>query len=139
MENTDIAQLTTRIVSAFVGHNAVGMHDLPTVIGSVQRTLMQIARPSAAAPAPGAAGAPGGLKPAVPIKRSVTQDAIICLECGRSQKTLRRHLGAEHSLTPLEYRQRWGLPPEYPMSSPAYTAKRSEFAKKSGLGKSRRY
>ena len=131
MAEADVVSLTSRIVAAYVGNNAIGVQGLPELIGSVQHALSQLGQQ------PDAGAAPERPKPAVPIKRSVSPDAIVCLECGKRQKMLKRHLGSEHGLSPDEYRQRWNLPPEYPMTAPEYAAQRSAFAKSIGLGKAR--
>jgi predicted transcriptional regulator len=106
----------------------VAVNDLPAVIASVFQALQATDQPEAAAPA----AAP---VPAVPIRKSVGQDYLICLEDGRKQKTLKRHLATSHHMTPQEYRQRWGLPKDYPMVAPAYAAQRSDLARQIGLGR----
>ena len=129
MPEAELISLTTRIVTAYLGRNPVHAQELPSIIGSVQQALSRLGRQLDV-------GRPAERpKPAVPIRRSVSHDAIVCLECGKKQKLLKRHLGREHDLTPDEYRGRWGLPPEYPMTAPAYAAERSEFAKRIGLGR----
>ena len=120
--------LTTQIVAAFLSHNAVTIADLPSVIQSVHRALSGVAAP---APAP-VAEKP---VPAVPIKKSVTPDYIVCLEDGKKLKMLKRHLSSTYNLTPDEYRAKWGLPPDYPMTAPTYAAQRSSLAKSIGLGR----
>ena len=120
--------LTTQIVAAFLSHNAVAIADLPNVIQSVYRALSGVAAP---APAP-VAEKP---VPAVPIKKSVTPDYIVCLEDGKKLKMLKRHLSSTYNLTPDEYRAKWGLPPDYPMTAPTYAAQRSSLAKSIGLGR----
>lgn len=120
---------TAAIVAAYVESNAVPAADLPSLILAVHRTLS------------GLGGADQGSdpvveaqKPAVSIRRSVSDDHLICLEEGRQFKSLRRHLLADHGLTPDEYRRKWGLPADYPMVAPSYAKVRSEMAKKIGLG-----
>jgi len=119
--------LVTEIVSAFVSNNSVSNKQIPDLITSIHQTLMKVA-----------GQAPEILKPAVPKKRSVTPDYIVCLEDGKKLKMLKRHLRTSYDLSPKEYRQKWGLPEDYPMVAPKYAAQRSELAKKIGLGKSRR-
>ncbi len=119
--------LVTEIVSAFVSNNSVSNKQIPDLITSVHQTLMKVT-----------GQVPEILKPAVPIKRSVTPDYIVCLEDGKKLKMLKRHLRTSYDLSPKEYRQKWGLPEDYPMVAPKYAAQRSELAKKIGLGKSRR-
>ena len=122
----EILKLVTEIVSAYVSKNPVAAEDLPNVIKSVHATLggfqgaesVVLARP-----------------PAVLVKKSVTPDYIVCLEDGRKLKMLKRYLRAQYGLTPETYRAKWNLPADYPMTAPNYAAKRSEFAKQSGLGK----
>ena len=125
---TPTVALTAKIVAAFLSHNAATIADLPGVIQSVHRALSDVASP---APAPVAEK----LVPAVPIKKSVTPDYIICLEDGKQLKMLKRHLLSSYNLTPEEYRAKWGLPPDYPMTAPNYAAQRSAFAKSAGLGR----
>ena len=125
----DLQQLTGQIVSAYVANNNIAANELPALIQGVYSAL---SRPGAA-PAEQAPTEPQ--KPAVPIRRSVTPDAVYCLECGKGQKMLKRHLRGEHDMTADEYRAKWGLPPEYPMVAPTYAAARSEMAKSIGLGR----
>ncbi len=115
------------IVSAYVKHNLVAPSDLPGLIASVSTTLSEIGRePAAAESAP--------LRPAVPVRRSVTANAIICLDCGWSGTMLKRHLSHAHGLSPEEYRKRWNLPRDYPLVATQYSARRSELARSLGLG-----
>ena len=125
---TPTVALTAQIVAAFLLNNAMAIADLPGVIQSVHRALSDVASP---APTPVAEK----LVPAVPVKKSVTPDYIICLEDGKKLKMLKRHLLSSYNLTPDEYRARWGLPPDYPMTAPNYAAQRSAFAKSAGLGR----
>lgn len=122
--------LTADIVAAHVAHNAVAAADLPRAISTVYEALAGLA-----APATIAAPAAPLLVPAVSIKSSVKPDMLTCLECGARQKTLKRHIGAAHDLTPEAYRAKWTLPKSYPMVAPNYTAARSEMAKRIGLGR----
>lgn len=121
---------TADIVAAYVSNNSVAANDLPALIESVHRALGQLGTP-ASAPVE-------ELKPAVPVKKSVTPDFIICLEDGKKFKSLKRHLRTSYGMTPEAYREKWGLPKDYPMVAPAYAAARSELAKNMGLGQSRK-
>ena len=122
---TELLELTTEIVAAHAGNNTVAPSDLPQLIQDVYRTLSAV----------GSGGAPSEkLQPAVPVKKSVTPDFIICLEDGKKLKMLKRHLKTAYDMTPDEYRERWGLPRDYPMVAPNYAKHRSSLAKKIGLG-----
>ena len=125
----ELLGLTEKIVSAHVAKNAVSSTDLPNLIKSVHAALQNVSAAGETAPTP---------KPVVSIKRSITLNYIVCLEDGRKMKMLKRHLKTDHNMTPKEYRQRWQLPPDYPMTAPNYAKARSELAKKIGLGKKRR-
>lgn len=120
--------LVTDIVAAYVSNNTVEAKDLPTVIKTVHDTLSGLQSPQ---PASHQAKS----KPAVPIKKSYTDDYIVCLEDGKKLKMLKRYLRTRYGMSPEEYRAKWSLPANYPMVAPTYAAKRSEFAKKIGLGK----
>jgi predicted transcriptional regulator len=117
--------LTAQIVSAHVSHNTVAPDALPALIQEVYRTLAEIGREPAAPERP---------QPAVPVKKSVFNDYIVCLEDGKQLKMLRRHLKTAYDMTPEQYRERWGLPSDYPMVAPHYAQHRSSLAKKIGLG-----
>ena len=120
------------IVSAYVGHNSVAAADLPDLIRLVHAALTQLDRPD-----PAGETAPAQKpQPPVPIRRSVTPDYLISLEDGRSYRSLKRHLKGR-GLTPTEYRTKWGLPSDYPMVAPAYSARRSELARSLGFGRKR--
>ena len=128
MAGQDLLSLTTEIVSAHVSNNTVALSDLSSLIEHVYKTLSQVS-----------AGVSVSLpsekpQPAVPIKKSVTPDFIICLEDGKKLKMLKRHLKTSYNLTPEEYRERWGLPSDYPMVAPNYAKQRSKLAKQIGLG-----
>jgi predicted transcriptional regulator len=127
-ERQGLLSLTAEIVASFSSNNALAAGDLPAVIGSVFQALRNAgqgeAEKSAEAPVP-----------AVPIKKSIGTDFLVCLEDGRKMKTLKRYLAGRYNLTPQEYRQRWGLPRDYPMVAPAYAARRSEMAKQIGFGR----
>ena len=121
----ELLELTTEIVSAHVGNNAIALGDLPQLIQDVYKTLAIVGTTPAMPERP---------KPAVPIKKSVFPDFVVCLEDGKKLKMLKRHLKTAYNMTPDEYRARWGLPPEYPMVAPNYAKHRSALAKKIGLG-----
>ncbi|MEK9724470.1 MAG: MucR family transcriptional regulator [Rhodospirillaceae bacterium] len=122
--------MTADIVAAYAGHNAVDAETLTAVIGQCHQSLSTIASDVGDAPAQMT-----DLNPAVPVRRSINPDYIVCLEDGRKLKMLKRYLRAAFNMTPEEYRARWGLPQDYPMVAPNYAKKRSDFAKKMGLGK----
>ena len=124
----DALLLTTNIVTAYLSNNAVSANDIPFIIRSVHTTLESLGKDVAQ-------GGETSLKPAVPVKKSVTDDYIVCLEDGKKLKMLKRYIRTRYSLSPDEYRAKWGLGPDYPMVAPNYAAKRSEFAKKIGLGR----
>ncbi len=125
-ETNDLLELTTEIVSSHLANNTVAIQDIPELIRQVYSTLTTIDQgPSALQDRP---------QPAVPIKRSITPDFVICLEDGRKLKMLKRHLKTAYNMTPEEYRERWGLPADYPMVAPNYALQRSNLAKKIGLG-----
>ena len=127
IEHGDLLALTSEIVSAHVGNNAVQNQDLPQLIESVFHTLSALKT--------GPKEPQVEQKPAVPIKKSVTDDYIICLEDGKKLKMLKRHLNTAYGMTPEEYRAKWNLPPDYPMVAPNYSKKRKDLAKKIGLGR----
>jgi len=122
----EILKQVTEIVAAYVSKNPVAAEDLPGLIRSVHATLGGFA---------GAEAVVSAREPAVPIRKSVKPDHIICLEDGKKLKMLKRYLRARYNMSPDEYRTKWNLPADYPMTAPNYAAKRSEFAKKFGLGK----
>jgi predicted transcriptional regulator len=136
MQDDDAAQshgaramrMTTDIVSSFVANNKVTPAELPDVIRTVHQTLSTLSTNGSVV----SAEKP---KPAAPINKSVQNDFIICLEDGKKLKMLKRYLRSTYNMSPDDYRKRWGLPPDYPMVAPSYAARRSEFAKKIGLGK----
>lgn len=130
----EMVVLAADIVSAYVSNNPLPPTDLAQFIGRVHGALLQI---SGAKPAPAEPAEP--LQPAVPIKKSVTNEYIVCLEDGRTFKSLKRHLRAKYNLSPEQYRAKWGLPAEYPMVAPNYAKARSELAKAIGLGQTRPY
>ena len=128
--NTNLTELTSEIVAAYVSKDHVQASELPELIKSVRQTLGSLDRTAAVSAAE--AEPP---KPAVPIKKSVTDDYLISLFDGRKFKSLKRHLSAEHGMTPDEYRTMFGLPKDYPMVAPAYAKQRSSLAKSLGLGR----
>src|SRR3954471_10274785 len=126
-------ELAAEIVSAFVSNNPVPAAQLPALIGAVHDALTKSVSGTATQQAP-----EEPKEPAVPIKRSVQPDYVICLEDGKRFKSLKRHLRSVYDLTPDQYRAKWGLPADYPMVAPNYAAARSELAKSMGLGARRR-
>ena len=129
---SNLIDLAADIVSAYVSNNTVSSGDLPALIADVYAALQRTS--SGVAPEP----QPEPLKPAVPVKKSVTPDYIVCLEDGKKFKSLKRHLRTQYNMTPEEYREKWGLPADYPMVAPNYAQARSDLAKKMGLGQQRR-
>ena len=127
--DAELITLTSQIVSAFVSKNSVQASDVPGLISNVYQSLKSAGLPQAATEAP------SDLKPAVPVKKSVTPDYIICLEDGKKLKMLKRHLNTSYNMTPDEYRAKWGLPADYPMVAPNYAKSRSDLALKLGLGR----
>lgn len=126
--NTGLLELTTSVVSSYVAHNNVPASELVGLIANTYSALAKLG----GEPAP---PAPVALVPAVPIRKSVTPDAIICLEDGERFKSLRRHLSSAYGLTPEQYRTKWGLPVDYPMVAPHYAEARSALARSMGLGR----
>ena len=122
---TDLLELTAQIVSAHASNNSVAPDALPGLIQDVYRTLAGMGKEAVAPDKP---------QPAVPVKKSVFPDHIICLEDGKKLKMLKRHLKTSYDLTPEQYREKWQLPPDYPMVAPNYARHRSSLAKKIGLG-----
>ena len=123
-----LVELSVTLVGAYVSHNALSAGDLPALIAQVHQTLVSLGAPAPVEATP-------ELKPAVPIKKSITPEYLICLEDGRKFKSLKRHLRTEYDMSPEEYRARWGLPPDYPMVAPSYSEARSQLAKSIGLGR----
>ena len=118
----------TKIIASYVGNHVLAPEQLSALITAVERTVRQLGAPVAAEPA---------RLPAVPVKRSVQRDHVVCLECGFRGQTLRRHLGSRHGLQIAEYLRRWQLPGDHPLTAPAYSARRSTMAKELGLGRTR--
>ena len=129
--NADFIGLTAEIVSAYVSNNTVASGDIPALINQVHGALLRVSSGQA-----GLSSEP--LKPAVPIKRSINPDFIVCLEDGKKFKSLKRHLRTQYGMTPEQYREKWGLAADYPMVAPNYAAARSQLAKQMGLGQQRR-
>jgi predicted transcriptional regulator len=130
-ESTNHVELAAEIVSAYVSNNSVPSSELPALLSDVHAAIVRVA--TGAQPVVVEAA-----KPAVPPKKSITSDYIICLEDGRKFKSLKRHLRTQYNLSPEEYREKWGLPSDYPMVAPAYAKARSALAKQMGLGQQRR-
>ena len=129
---SNFIELTAEIVSAYVSNNSVSAGELPSLIGQVHSALTRVSTGHGE-------GAPSEpLKPAVSVKRSITPDHIVCLEDGKKFKSLKRHLRTQYNMTPEAYREKWDLPPDYPMVAPNYAAARSQLAKQMGLGQQRR-
>ncbi len=128
--NSELLQMTAQVASAYLGNNSVPSGQISEVIKSVHASLVEIGD--------GSGTRQLNQKPAVPIKKSITPDYVICLEDGKKLKMLKRHLRTTYNLTPDEYRAKWGLPADYPMVAPNYAKQRSQFAKKIGLGRGNR-
>jgi predicted transcriptional regulator len=123
--NQNVLGLTAQIVSAHVSNNSVPPDALPSLIQEVYKTLAGVGKEPVSSERP---------QPAVPVKKSVFPDHIVCLEDGKKLKMLKRHLKTAYSMSPEQYRERWALPPDYPMVAPNYARHRSSLAKKIGLG-----
>jgi predicted transcriptional regulator len=130
-----LAELTTAIVAAYVAHHPVRSADIGTLIDAVAERLAMLA---AAETATTEEAAPAKPEPAVPVRRSVTPEHLVCLVCGQRVRTLKRHLSVAHGLTPAAYREAFGLKRDYPLVAPAYAARRAAIARQFGLGGSRR-
>ena len=124
----ELLRMTADVVAAYVSNNTLATGQLADVIHAVYNSLRGLEGQVPEAP-------PEPLKPAVPVRKSVTPEYLVCLEDGKKLKMLKRHLRSTYSMTPDEYRAKWGLPPDYPMVAPKYAEQRSEFAKKIGLGR----
>jgi predicted transcriptional regulator len=127
MSSENIPTLTAEIVSAYVANNTMVAENVPAFIASIHAVLVNAHAGSVEQPKE-------ELKPAVSIKKSVQPDYIVCLEDGKKFKSLKRHLRTHYDLSPEEYRERWGLPHDYPMAAPMYAETRSQLARKMGLG-----
>ena len=119
-------QLVTKIIASYVSHHNVAPEQIPELISAVHRTFDSLGKPTEPQ---------GALTPAVPVRRSVQRDAVVCLECGWKGKMLRRHLSTRHGLTGEQYLKRWNLPSDHPLTAPTYSEQRSSLAKELGLGR----
>lgn len=124
----ELVGLSADIVSAYVGHNALSVSDLPKLISDVHNALRGLKSGATTI-------APAELKPAVSVRKSIAPDYLICLEDGKKFKSLKRHLRTHYDLSPEQYREKWGLPSDYPMVAPSYSETRSRLAKDNGLGR----
>lgn len=131
VESVDLIELAAEIVSAYVSNNSVPAAELPALINDVYSALTRVGSvPVDVAPEP--------QKPAISVKKSINNDFIICLEDGKKFKSLKRHLRTQYNMSPDQYREKWGLPADYPMVAPNYAEARSRLAKEMGLGQKRR-
>jgi predicted transcriptional regulator len=128
---SNVIELTASIVAAYVGNNPTPAAELPALIGQIHAALLRVSGGKVEVPAEPS-------KPAVSVKKSMTADYLVCLEDGKRFKSLKRHLRTQYSMTPEQYREKWSLPPDYPMVAPNYAVARSQLAKKMGLGQQRR-
>jgi predicted transcriptional regulator len=122
-------QLVTKIIASYVSHHNVSPEQIPDLISSVHRTIDNLGKP---------VEPPAALTPAVPVRRSVQRDAVVCLDCGWKGKMLRRHLSTRHGLSGDQYLKRWSLPIDHPLTAPTYSEQRSALAKELGLGRGSR-
>jgi predicted transcriptional regulator len=128
---SNFIELTANIVSAYVANNSVAANDIPSLINQVHAALLQVSGGRGELPLEAA-------KPAISVKKSIAPDYLVCLEDGKKFKSLKRHLRSQYNMTPEQYRDKWGLPADYPMVAPNYAAARSQLAKQMGLGQQRR-
>jgi predicted transcriptional regulator len=129
--SSNCIELTADIVSAYVSHNAIPANEIAALIREVHSALLHVAN--------GAAETPGEtMRPAISVRKSITPDYIVCLEDGLKFKSLKRHLRTQYNMTPEHYREKWGLPADYPMVAPKYAEARSRLAKQMGLGQQRK-
>ena len=126
LSHSDLVELTAEIAAAYSGNNVVSQAELPVLLTNIFNSLSGLGQTAPVADKP---------TPAVPVKKSVFPDYIVCLEDGKKLKMLKRHLNTAYGLSPEDYRERWGLPGDYPMVAPNYAKKRSKLAKKIGLGR----
>ncbi|MDB5600213.1 MAG: MucR family transcriptional regulator [Xanthobacteraceae bacterium] len=131
MNPPSFIELTANIVSAYVSNNSVPSTEIPALIDRIHSALSRVSTGQVEATSE-------PLKPAIAVKKSITPDHIVCLEDGKKFKSLKRHLRTQYNMTPEAYREKWGLPPDYPMVAPNYAAARSQLAKQMGLGQQRR-
>mgnify|MGYP002620863228 CR=1 FL=1 len=127
IDQEEVLRMTTDIVASFVSNNSVSADSMPDMIRAVHATLRELTG--------GEVKQETKSKPAVPVSKSVTDDYIICLEDGKKLKMLKRYLRSQYDMSPEDYRRKWGLPSDYPMVAPAYSRRRSDFAKEIGLGR----
>lgn len=127
LKSGNLLQMATTIVAAHISKSSVSAAEIPRLLSDIYQALSGIAGGRLST-------SPGRSEPAIPVKKSVTPDHIICLECGKKQKMLKRHIRTAYGLTPEQYREKWDLPPEYPMVSVNYAKKRSALARQIGLG-----
>jgi predicted transcriptional regulator len=130
-DDAGLMDTTAEVVAAFVGNNSLPVSELPGLIAQVHAAFVGLSS-TGSTTTPALSVSPA--TPAVPVKKSITDDYLVCLEDGRKFKTLKRHLKGDHDLSPESYRAKWGMPRDYPMVAPAYARARSDLAKKSGLG-----
>jgi predicted transcriptional regulator len=130
-KSSNYIELTADIVSAYVSNNSVSAGDISTLISQVHSALLRVSNGQGEVVSE-------TLKPAVAVKKSITPEYLICLEDGKKFKSLKRHLRTQYNMTPEHYREKWGLPPDYPMVAPKYAEARSQLAKQMGLGQQRR-
>lgn len=130
-DDTSFIELAADIVSAYVSNNSVPASDLPALIADIHGALTRLSGVAVEEPSE-------PQKPAIPVKKSIAADFIICLEDGKKFKSLKRHLRTQYNMSPEQYREKWGLPADYPMVAPNYAAARSRLAKEMGLGQQRR-
>ena len=130
-KSSNYIELTADIVSAYVSNNSVSASDISTLISQVHSALLRVSNGQGEVVSE-------TLKPAVAVKKSITPEYLICLEDGKKFKSLKRHLRTQYNMTPEHYREKWGLPPDYPMVAPKYAEARSQLAKQMGLGQQRR-
>ncbi|CAN5254017.1 MucR family transcriptional regulator [soil metagenome] len=126
-DKAELLEMTADIVSAYVGNNSVSASDLPSLIANIHSALSQVTTGTLEA-------APEPQEPAVPVRKSISPDFLICLEDGRKFKSLKRHLRTKYDMSPEDYRAKWNLPKDYPMVAPNYAKARSDLAKSMGLG-----
>ncbi|MFN3686664.1 MucR family transcriptional regulator [Salinarimonas sp.] len=130
-ETIDFVALAADVVASYVASNSLPPQEIPALIEQVHSALAGLGKAKPVEPTP-------QLKPAVPIRKSITPDYIVCLEDGKKFKSLKRHLRTRYGLSPEQYREKWGLPEDYPMVAPNYARARSDLAKEMGLGQQRR-
>jgi predicted transcriptional regulator len=130
-KSSNYIELTADIVSAYVSNNPVSAGDISALISQVHSALLRVSNGQGEVVSE-------TLKPAVAVKKSITPEFLICLEDGKKFKSLKRHLRTQYNMTPEHYREKWGLPPDYPMVAPKYAEARSQLAKQMGLGQQRR-